>query len=117
MESDIYNMPLSICFFDLSEYVYYPADVYHFVYQVLQTTRLLTITTLFYGAPGVNRTPGQWFRKPLLYPLSYGGNRQVKFRKVATTETADHVTTSSIRHHETNPVAEISESGARFKRE
>ena len=25
------------------------------------------------GAPGVNRTPGQWFRKPLLYPLSYGG--------------------------------------------
>jgi hypothetical protein len=25
------------------------------------------------GAPGVIRTPDSWFRKPLLYPLSYGG--------------------------------------------
>ena len=35
------------------------------------------------GAPGVNRTPGQWFRKPLLYPLSYGGKRQELSRKGA----------------------------------
>jgi hypothetical protein len=28
-----------------------------------------------YGAPGVIRTPDSWFRKPLLYPLSYGGRR------------------------------------------
>lgn len=26
------------------------------------------------GAPGRIRTCGTWFRKPLLYPLSYGGN-------------------------------------------
>jgi hypothetical protein len=25
-------------------------------------------------APGVIRTPDSWFRKPLLYPLSYGGD-------------------------------------------
>ena len=27
------------------------------------------------GAPGVNRTPDLRFRKPSLYPLSYGGSR------------------------------------------
>lgn len=27
----------------------------------------------FYGAPGEIRTPDHWYRKPVLYPLSYGG--------------------------------------------
>ena len=26
-----------------------------------------------YGAPGRTRTSDAWFRKPTLYPLSYGG--------------------------------------------
>lgn len=29
------------------------------------------------GAPGVIRTPDSWFRKPLLYPLSYGGGTRI----------------------------------------
>ena len=31
----------------------------------------------FLGAPGRNRTCGLWFRKPSLYPLSYGGLARV----------------------------------------
>jgi hypothetical protein len=59
----------------------------------------------------VNRTPGQWFRKPLLYPLSYGGKWQVLPSKTTTVETADPGIMTR------NPDAEISESGAGFKRE
>jgi hypothetical protein len=47
----------------------------------------------------------------LLYPLSYGGKRLVLSRKMAAAEIADHGIMTR------NLVAEISESGAGFKRE
>ena len=36
------------------------------------------------GDPGRTRTADTWFRKPLLYPLSYGAVRRHGQRKIVT---------------------------------
>lgn len=34
--------------------------------------RVATSYSFFYGTPGTIRTYDTWFRRPVLYPLSYG---------------------------------------------
>jgi hypothetical protein len=41
-------------------------------------TSSLTRNTTSSRAPGVNRTPDTRFRKPVLYPLSYGGSVRLR---------------------------------------
>jgi hypothetical protein len=51
---------------------WYPADFWS--PRRLSGTRSASHETLAISAPGRNRTCDLRFRKPLLYPLSYGGN-------------------------------------------